>query len=69
MNIPNVTIRSLHEINMELMDRVNETTKRNLQLQEQEIENLAEKRASFKEILHEALHSSKESEKKNIKIK
>ena len=64
MNIPNITVRSTHEVLMELMDKVAETTQRNLQLQKQKIENLAEKRASFQEILHEALHCSKESRQK-----
>jgi hypothetical protein len=51
---------------MELMHNVDETTKRNLQLRKQELENLAEKRASFKEILSDALHNSKEPEKREI---
>jgi hypothetical protein len=49
---------------MELMYKVDETTKRNLQLQKQVIENLAEKRISFKEILHDALHNPEELEKR-----
>ena len=61
MNIPNVNIRSTHEVLMELMDRVAETTQRNLLLQKQDIKNIYEKRVSFQEILHEAVSGSNET--------
>ena len=61
MNISNITIRSTHEVLMELMDSVDETTRRNLKLQKQEMVNRAEKRASFQKVLNDALDGSKES--------
>lgn len=64
MNISSVSM-NLHTILMRMMDKVDETTKRNLILQKEEIEKRAEMKAtekylSFREMLNSSINSNSE---------